>query len=302
MSEGPITDRPEESAGSPAEPAADRVGLRDLVLVTHDNILTVAEALPPLPSSVVKLAAVIANTNSEIDDVVATLREDPGLVTSVLSEANSAASASATEITTIEAALVRLGFARVLALSCNKTIGPQAVRALQAYRLPTGALWRHSVIASYVAETIFRALRGAVGPDVVTSTLLHDIGRVVLNNSLDRDQLAMISRHIAVEDAERELLGVDHAEVGGALLDMWGLPQVIVRAVADHHRPANRRDNPATVVSFASHLANDIQPGPVAFRESATVTELATALDLDPEKIIEASRIALERAGVIDPE
>ncbi len=301
MSEGQTTDRQEEPTDPASEPC-ERVGLRDLALVIHDDILTVAEALPPLPGSVVKLAAVVANTDSDIDDVVAVVREDPGLATSLLSEANSAASGTSTEITTIEAALVRLGLARVLALSCNKTIGPQAVRALQSYRLPTGALWRHSVIASYVAETVFRLLRGAVGPDVVTSTLLHDLGRVVLNNSLDRDQLAIISRHMAVEDAERELLGVDHAEVGGVLLDMWGLPQVIVTAVADHHRPRYLRDDPATIVSLASHLANDIQPGPVAFRESSTTAKLIATVDLDPEEIIEKSRAALERAGVIDPE
>ena len=276
--------------------------MSDGLLEIHDSILTVAETLPPLPSSVVKLAAVVANDDSDIDDVVEVLREDPGLVTSLLSEANSAASASASEITTIEAALVRLGLARVLALSCNKTIGPQAVRALQSYRLPTGALWRHSVIASYVAEVVFRKLGGAVGPDVVTSTLLHDIGRVVLNDALDRDRLAQISRYITVEDAEQELLGVDHAEVGKVLLDLWGLPSVITEAVGAHHRPRYAMDDPATVVSLASHLANEVQPGPGAFRNEDEVDKLITAVDIDYDEVLSTSRQMLEAAGVIDPE
>ncbi len=301
MSEGPVTDQPEVVGSTEAAAAANR-GFTDLSIVNHDNILSVAEALPPLPSSVVELAAVVANGDSGIDDVVAVLRHDPGLVTSVLSEANSAASASAVEITTIEAAIVRLGLARILALACVNTIGPQAVRALQAYRLPTGALWRHSVISSYIAEVVFRSLRGAVGPHVVTSTLLHDIGRVVLNGSLDRDQLAAITLHLPVEDAERELLGVDHAEVGAALLQMWGLPDVIVSAVGSHHRPRFVRDDPATAVSLASHIANDIQPGPVAFRESSTIQTLATSLDVDLEEIVEKSRTLLVQVGAIDPE
>ena len=276
--------------------------MSDGVLEIHDSILTVAETLPPLPSSVVKLAAVVADDGSDIDDVVAVLREDPGLVTSLLSEANSAASGSSAEITTIEAALVRLGLARVLALSCNKTIGPQAVRALQAYRLPAGALWRHSVIASYVAEVLFRQLRGAVGPDVVTSTLLHDIGRVVLNDSLDRDQLALISRHVTIEDAEQEMLGVDHAEVGQVLLEMWGLPSIITDAVGGHHRPAYDRTDPATIVNLASLIANDVQPGPVAFRDDAEVEKLVSAVDVDCDEVVSTSRQLLTAAGVIDPE
>ncbi len=276
--------------------AGDSLSLQP-VFDIHTQLFDVAEALPPLPGSVVQLASTVADDDSDLDDVVAIVREDPGLATALLAEANSAASGSSSEIVTIEAALVRLGLARTLALSCSKTVGPQAIKALNAYQLPAGGLWRHSVVASYVAEATFRLLRGSVGPEVVTSTLLHDIGRVVVNDVIDPEPFAKIAEHMTIEAAERELLDADHAEVGGLLLEMWGVPTSITEAVGAHHSPSYARDDPATVVSLASAIANQLEPQSVGVHDANEIERLAFALGLDLDLIMSKSRQLLEAAG-----
>lgn len=270
------------------------------VLDLHDEIQSVAEAVPPLPGSVVQLAAVISNEESTIDDVVEVVRQDPGLTAALLSGANSAASGAQSTITTVEAALVRLGMGRCLALACADSLGPHTVTELDSYGLAPGAHWQHSVASSYVAEVLVRKLGGSVGADVVTSALLHTIGRVVLNDKLDKSLFAELSRHMTVEMAEYELLGVDHADVGGLMLEMWKVPDIIVQAVRNYPRPTGRRDDPAAVVSLSSHLAYDLLPGlNEEFRDPAELTRLADALEVDLDQVREESLHRLEAVGVI---
>ncbi len=77
--------------------------------------------------------------------------------------------------------------------------------------------------------------------DAFTAGLLHDIGRLVLASSEPRQYQQVVARAGGHEDlvceAESQVIGSTHAEVGAYLLGLWGLPGSIVEAVAFHHRP-----------------------------------------------------------------
>jgi putative nucleotidyltransferase with HDIG domain len=227
----------------------------------HHHLLSLAEAMRPLPMTVCRLAALIADEHSQMADVVTILRDDPSLVAALLRQSNSAASAPATEIVTVEAAIVRLGLARVLAIATHTAIGTQPQEALAAYDLPPGQLWDHSIRVSYVAEAIYRRSPKKVGPEVVTAALLHDIGQIVLDKVLDPLHFHLArDHHVLVTTAERELVEVDHAELGAMLLELWEIPSSISNAVRYHHEPATDVDFPAHVVRAAnllSHVLDD---------------------------------------------
>ena len=274
-----------------------------VVNVRH-HLVEIAEALPPIPTSVVQLATAVSNEDTSIDDIASIVGRDPALTTMLLSEANSAASAPANEIVTVRAAITRLGLARVLAVSCAGTIGAQAHGPLPAYQLPAGALWDHAITASYIADVIYRNMKGEIGPDVVTSALLHDIGQIILDKVLDPALFATVASRSSIEAAERELLAISHAETGALLLEIWGIPATISETVRNHHQPHYTHDDPATVVCLASNVAHEIHPHPTDYEppRDASSHELAGALGVDYSTIVENSVTLLQAAGRLHKE
>jgi len=227
----------------------------------HHQLLDLAEAMKPLSSTVVKLAAAVADPDSTMRDVEAILREDPSLVAALLREANSAASAAASEISTVEGAVIRLGLARVLAIGAASSIGESEARnALPAYSLAEGGLWKHSMVTSYVAEAMYRSTPKTIGAEAVAAALLHDVGKLVLDKVLDPRYFRRGRKYNRViTKAERELADVDHAELSALLLEMWGIPTVIVDAVRYHHEPELATTPMAHVISVANTLAHGFE-------------------------------------------
>ena len=218
-----------------------------------------AEAVPPLPSTVTRLAVAIADENSELEDVTAIVREDPIVVAALLRESNSAASAPTSEIVTVEAAIMRLGMARVLAVATDSGVTKQTRDELKSYQLGAGELWDHSIRASYVAEAIYKANRSITGPEVVTAALLHDIGQMLLDKILDPGHFTEARHcHADVTLAERELVEVDHAELGALLLELWGIPWSISDAVRHHHQPEFGESSMPHVVAIADLFVHQI--------------------------------------------
>lgn len=294
----------------------------------HHHLISLAEAMKPLPATVCRLAALIADERSQIDDVVGILRDDPSLVAALLRQSNSASSAPATEIVTVEAAIMRLGLARVLAIATHTAIGTQPQQALAAYNMGPGRLWDHSIRVSYVAEAIYRQSGRKVGPEVVTAALLHDIGQIVLDKVLDPSQFQLARHyHVLVTTAERELVEVDHAELGALLLELWEIPSSIANAVRHHHEPAGDDDLAAHVVRAANLLSHAIDreaqaatgtgrpggavadDGPwdeadevVWADDEAQLDDSLRVLELDRATVVERSLELLRRAGLMsDP-
>lgn len=280
----------------------------------HHHLLDLAEAMRPLPATVSKLASVIADEQSQIEQVAQIIREDPSLIAALLRESNSAASAPATEIVTVEAAVMRLGLARVLAIATASSLGSETQKPLAAYDLAAGDLWDHSIISSYVAETIYRVSPETIGAEVVTAALLHDIGQIVLDQVLDHDQFVLArAANVRVTTAERDLVEVDHAELGALLLELWDIPRSITNAIRFHHDPeASLGELAAHVVYVANvvghELGHDTEDGddheridePDAAVE-AQAAQLAASLDLlgvEHDEVLERSRKALLRAGL----
>lgn len=271
-----------------------------LELELHHQLLDKAEAIRPLSSSVVRLASAVADPDSDVDDIVSILREDPNLTASILRESNSAASGATSEITTIEAAVTRLGSGRVLAMATNASIDIAIPEQLGSYEQTDKELRDHAAYASFVAEAIQNLNRREVGPEVVMAAFLHDIGKVLLDSQLEaRFVKSLRSAEIDIVEVEREIAAVDHAELGALLLELWGIPQSIADAVRYHHSPQFQDGTGAAVVALSDHVAH-------VLLESETETS-AEALEWSLERIgvtleqvTDRSTRFLQRAGLID--
>jgi putative nucleotidyltransferase with HDIG domain len=156
-------------------------------------------------------------------------------------------------------AVSRLGFNeiyRLVAVVVGKgTLGT----AQQGYGMLTGELWRHSVVTAVAAKILALTL----GQDenlAFTAALLHDIGKLVLSPAVANSYPGM-ARAIGLTgssflEAEKNIIGVEHAEVGGRLLAQWSFPENLVQAVWHHHDPIQAR--PYEQLAACVHLADMI--------------------------------------------
>jgi putative nucleotidyltransferase with HDIG domain len=149
--------------------------------------------------------------------------------------------AGTSAISDLQEAVTRLGFKQIFQIVAA-TVGSEALGpAQQGYGIDQGELWKHSVTSAVAAQLIAR--RTESNETVVfTSTLLHDIGKIVLTEALDQVYTRLIQdtklEQATLLDAEKRLLGVQHAEIGGRLLTRWKFPEEIATAVWFHHHPA----------------------------------------------------------------
>jgi HD-like signal output (HDOD) protein len=221
-----------------------------------DALIESARTLEPLPASIGRLAALVANHDADLREIVEIISYDQALTGNLLRRANSAASASRNPIRTVHEAVVRLGTGTVLALAMSASVAKRFRRAVPEYGLLEGELWSHSVRAALAAETIRSSAKVSVPAESATASLLHDMGKLVMSRFLGPGALAVLKAAaadgVSEEDVERQLLRVGHGELGAMVARHWNLPETIAIGIEHHHDPT-RVDLP---VAYAVHLAN----------------------------------------------
>ena len=204
----------------------------------RDKIFIAAQALEPLPGSVVPLVRMAGDVDCGANDIAGVLKLDQVLLGKTLSEANSASQSSHR---TIGTAVVRLGIARIVALALADCVSGLMERQLLAYGLGPGELALHAQMSSVAAEVIRKRTSGLVPAELVTASLVHDMAKLVIEpfiGSVDtppEESLGWCGFDWAA--AEQDLLGTEHAEIARLVCEGWNLPEVICSAVEDHHRP-----------------------------------------------------------------
>jgi HD-like signal output (HDOD) protein len=228
-------------------------------MIDLDALAQAATCLDPLPTSSVRLAQLAAKQDLEITELVEVVEYDQAITGRLLKTANSSWSASSRPITTVRDAVIRLGTGTVVAVALASTVRGRLSQAIPEYELSEGELWKHSVAAALAAELMPRHCNATIPPETVSAALLHDVGKLLMSRFLGPDLLQQLAeaRALAGEtwmEAEREILGVHHAELGGLIAQTWGLPETMVRGICYHHDP----DAWPEPISYAVFLADSV--------------------------------------------
>lgn len=231
-----------------------------------EEILASVEAFPSMPGAAARLLSMLDDPEISADQVEDVLRYDPGLTAGVLRLANSSYFGFAQRIGSLRQAIVTLGSKQLVQMvmaTCMSTIMNQNV---QGYDMGGGDLWRHSIAASVTSEGLVRVLGITADEALFTAALLHDVGKLVLGSFVKDGYAEMATGAVseeAFQEAEKRILGVDHAEVGARILEAWSFPDRIVSAVRFHHRPdeAEPTDQTIDLVHVANVLCRMIGVG-----------------------------------------
>lgn len=225
----------------------------------RDEVAGKVRSLPALPAMCRHILAAINDPKVNFDTLARQCAYDPGMTANVLRIANSAYFRATQEIGSLRDAFVRIGARRLFELTVGQSAGPLLREAFPGYELRRHELLRHSAWTAAAAERLAIELKIRAPDLLFTAGLLHDIGKVVLDPFVESHRAPL---HAAAnqpnadfEAAEREVLGMDHAQVGAAVLRQWRLPPQLVAAVEHHHNPAKGDAKDLLTINIV-HVAN----------------------------------------------
>jgi putative nucleotidyltransferase with HDIG domain len=227
----------------------------------RDEILSQVTAVPSLPAIVFQLQEFLDDPEVNFDRLARVIECDPGLTANVLQLANSAYFGWQGAIGSVREAISRLGTKRIFQMVLCMSVAPMVRKPVSGYELAADKLWEHSVAVAICAEKVAAKRRPAVQPNAFTAGLLHDVGKVILGTFVDVDDAPIKelveTDKLTFNEAERMVLGVDHAEVGAHLLHKWSLPDNVASAIRWHHEPDRAAETDRDLVDVV-HVADVI--------------------------------------------
>lgn len=247
------------------------------------RIVGKVQHLPSVPETFVRLQAIIEDPKSGRDEVAAVLKQDVAMCAKVLQVVNSAFFRLSRTISSIDEAVVYLGLDTLK----NLVLAVDVFQERPVVGINIAELQQHALATAGIAAHQFADKKES--EDAFVAGMLHDIGKLVMASELPdhMQQVAEVMRAEAccMHVAEERVAGATHAEVGGYLLGLWGLPYPIIEAVANHHRPTRVPAESLDLlgaVHCANALAHEALAGP-------NVVE-AERLDLDFVEAIGATQ------------
>jgi HD-like signal output (HDOD) protein len=220
--------------------------------------------LPSIPTLYMQVVEKASRADTSLNEVGDLVGQDMGMTAQVLKLANSAFFGLRRQLSSADQAVAYLGLDTIKSLILSIHAFSQFDKA-ETGALKIEALWSHSMRVASLAKAISK-LEGQdakAAEEAFTAGMLHDIGKLVLAVNLPveyTEAMRLAQAGLEVHLAEHQVFGANHADVGGYLIGLWGLPVPIVEAIALHHGPSRASQtafSPLTSVHAANVLAWD---------------------------------------------
>ena len=232
---------------------------RDGLMAIPQGLLKGIDRLDPLPVTAQRLMKALEDEDIGPAKIAEYVQYDAAVASTVLRVANSAAYGGWSKVDSVRDAVVRLGAARLLDIVIGDYLKRLKVSA-PMYDLAEDDMWLHSAASSLAVKALQRERPRLRIPETASvAALVHDIGKLVMVRFMNADVKQLLAlrdeRGIAFVEAERELLGCDHAEVGGAVGRHWGFPEDITDAIEHHHQVPVEHPNLTVDAVIIANLA-----------------------------------------------
>ena len=237
----------------------------------RDKVQTIIQ-LPTLPAVAQEVVEMVENPRTSASSLGRVIESDQALTGKVLKIANSAFYGFPKQIATVDFAIIVLGFDALKEI----VISISLVSALQKKGDATfdaRGFWDHSIYSGVIARRLARDLGYRVSGEVFVGGLLHDMGISALyqyfRNEYDEIEELVENSRLPFIEAERQILGVTHAEIGGWLAERWNFPVHLVEAISKHHDPLEAKENPdlVSIIHCADVMANLLCESPMKYEE-----------------------------------
>lgn len=235
--------------------------------------------LPTLPPVHARALALVTDRGFDPDQYLAIISADPALTIAVLRAANSAASSPMSSIHDARDAIVRLGAREARRVVMSVVLASHLSIGLSRSALDIDALWRHLITSAVVTEALAST---GVGGSAFVAGLVHDVGRIAMANGEPyryHQVVALVHSGADALESEALIFRQTHPTFGAAIAEAWGLPELVIDAVRNHHAPGAHPGVLAEGVCRARQIAASfgVADGLTVPSNTATGTSAATA-------------------------
>ncbi len=240
--------------------------------------------LPVLPKIIDDVRKVMLAPNSTIDDLSKVIEKDAVISIRIIAGANSPFYRGSEKITTIDKAIMRLGFREtgsIVNAIANKNLYETKNLALQSVM---EKLWMHSLASAYGARIIAQKLQIANTDSFFLMGLTHDIGMILLFKHLES---GFFKKDASKIKDIYPLIQRIHTEFGAAIIKRWGFPDNFVKVMLQHEGPQFDTDTEKDVliINLAKNLAHKLGYGIFDLEIDFSELEAASLLKLDPDSL-----------------
>jgi len=208
-------------------------------MTSIDAIVKQIKQLEPLPQVTNRVMELVQDSRSSMNDLAKIVGFDQALTANILKVCNSAYFGLNKQVESVQQAIVYLGMDQVVDLVLMSGASRNLNAQHKGYDLGAGELWKYSVSSAILARELALKLGADNKQLIFTAALLKDIGKVVLQQFVAesfRDINELVAHQgYSFREAEKEILGIDHAELGGLVAKQWNFSSAMVEIIENHH-------------------------------------------------------------------
>ncbi|MBL8856908.1 MAG: HDOD domain-containing protein [Planctomycetes bacterium] len=254
-------------------------------------VLPEAFSIPTMPAVANRISTMLQDPNVGLREVAAVVAQDAPLAAKVLKIANSSFYGLRERCMSTQQAASILGI-KVLK---NVVLQAAVIRQfdhLKGSGIDLNDLWRHAIVTAQTCAFLTQRAQRKIlisAEEAYVCGLLHDLGQVVMIDNLKDFYVKVMKRakseHIPLFLAEQQALGFTHADVGGRVATMWGLPQTVVHAITLHHGPDAEaaREPVVSLILCTNLLVERVSAGNAAAASGLFATPIARPLGINSE-------------------
>lgn len=276
-------------------------------------VLRKVKDIPSLPEVVTKVMELVSNPKSSAAELSRVISHDPGLTTRVLRLVNSAYYGFPKQISSVQQAIMILGFTTmrglVLSTSIFKIFTPKDSKTGRTidYKL----FWKHSISTALCSRVIATSVGLTEVGDAFSCGILHDIGKVVFDQYDHSDYVEifkLLGPKYTSEDLlemETKIIGINHGDIGYRVADKWNLPVNLSETIRCHHTPLDSLSHTklVSVVYLANILANMIAQNLPVLDHNKFDPHVLDYLKINQDKlysILSSCREEVDKGGELD--
>lgn len=204
-----------------------------------NNLMVKVSEFPTLPTIYSKLSETINNPTCSAADVAAVISQDQAAVTKILKVANSSVYGFVRKVTSIDQAVVYIGFQQIKALVLALSVIKLFVNAKDIKNFNPDGLWRYSFATGSISRLIAKTCGEKIIEDYFVAGIIHGIGKLMLMTSIP-PIYEMIVQNAKLSNeylyvVERKVLGISHMKIAEMLCDKWKLSKTLSNALGNYH-------------------------------------------------------------------
>ncbi len=223
----------------------------------YDNLDKI-DSLPAFPSIAFEVINLTRSPSATSKDIEGVIKKDPNLVSQILKVANSSFYGLSKDVSSLNHAINLMGFLQIENVVMISVVLSSVKKMPLHKNFNRDKFLEHSFGCGVTAKIISNILNLNFNSAEFSCGVMHDMGKVLLDiyapEILDEILDNAYKEGISFYDSEMKLYGINHSMMGAKLLSIWGLPEMLIDIIKNHHSPSSADNRLLAAIIHVSDL------------------------------------------------